>query len=64
MSLCSSDWLRLNCGDPVHALDDERHTGRVRAIFNAATVRVVWDDTGWISDLLLGDVVRVRRVRT
>lgn len=32
-----------------------RHVARIRAIF-ANTARVVWEDSGWLSDLDLGDI--------
>ena len=53
-SLCVGDWMKLNCGDIVTEVDG-RHEGRVQAIINSATIRVRWNDTGWISDFRLRD---------
>jgi hypothetical protein len=53
-------WRRLRTGDTVHETDG-RHTGRVEAINNSATVKIKWDDTGWISYVPLNDVVKVRK---
>ena len=55
-----SDWMRLNCGDRVHEIDG-RHTGTVKAILHGSYARVVWDDTGWISDIALEDIVCIGR---
>ena len=57
--VCVSDWMKLNCGDTVCAVDDPRHTGRVEAIHNSAFVKVRWHDTRWISELPLGDLRKV-----
>jgi ABC-type phosphonate transport system ATPase subunit len=51
-------WIGLNTGDRVRE-HDGRHEGRVEAILHGAYVKVKWDN-GWISDLPLGDVERVR----
>ena len=57
--LCVSDWMRLNCGDTVCAIDDPRHHGRLEAIHNSATVKVKWEGTGWISYLPMQDIRKV-----
>lgn len=54
---------QFSCGDPVHRLDDPRHTGRVRAVFNTFTIRVTWDDTRWISDEDQADLYNMRTGR-
>jgi hypothetical protein len=58
-----NDWMKLNCGDFVVERDthdqhgrDGRHVGRVEAVHHGAFVKVRWLDTGWISELRLGDV--------
>jgi hypothetical protein len=56
--VCAGDWMGLNCGDRVRERDG-RHEGRVEAIHWGTTVKVCWDN-GWISELALGDVERVR----
>lgn len=56
--LCAGDWMKLNCGDRVRE-NGGRHIGRVQAICWSRTVVVCWEGTGWVSELLLGDVVRV-----
>lgn len=53
-------WLQLQLGDLVVREDDERHTGRIRAIENSALARVVWTDTGWTSWEPLSELRRVR----
>lgn len=52
--------LDFNCGDPVHRLDDPRHIGHVRAIIGTFTIRVIWEDTGWISDEDQSDLYNMR----
>jgi hypothetical protein len=47
--MANSDWMKLNCGDPVCRKDDPRHTGRVIAIENGSSVKVKWDGSAWIS---------------
>lgn len=51
---CVGDWMQLTSGDRVTEVDG-RHEGRVQAIINSATVRVRWDDNGWISEFRLRD---------
>jgi hypothetical protein len=53
------DWMKLNCGDRVRERDG-RHVGRVQAIYWSRTVVVLWDGSGWTSELLLEEVERVR----
>lgn len=55
------DWIGLNCGDHVMTTDDERHVGRVEAIFDGVTARVRWLDNGWITDFAIADLVVVRK---
>jgi len=55
---CVGDWMKLNCGDVVRERAG-RHEGRVEAIQWGTTVTVRWEN-GWISELLLVDVERVR----
>lgn len=62
-ALTRGAWMGVSVNDTVHAKDDPRHLGKVRAIFDSVIVRVVWDDTGWISDLDLADVVVVRQLK-
>jgi hypothetical protein len=61
-SLCVGDWMKLNTGDVVTEIDG-RHEGRVQAIINSSTVRVRWNDTGWITDFQLGELVNLSRQR-
>jgi hypothetical protein len=51
--------MGLNCGDCVRERDG-RHEGRVEAINWGTTVKVRWNDTGWVSELALRDLERVR----
>jgi hypothetical protein len=51
---CVGDWMKINCGDKVTEVDG-CHEGRVQSIINSATVRVRWDDNGWISEFRLRD---------
>lgn len=57
--VCAGDWMGLSCGDGVRERDG-RHEGRVEAIYWGTSVKVRWDDTGWISDLPLRDLERVK----
>jgi hypothetical protein len=59
MSVCASDWMKLNCGDRVCAVDDPRHVGRVEAIDWSTTVKIRWEDNGFLSYLPLTDVRKV-----
>lgn len=43
MSLCVSDWMKLNCGDEICRKEDPRHVGRVVRIENSAIVHVRWE---------------------
>jgi hypothetical protein len=52
--------VKFHCGDRVCDPTDPRHTGRVTGIINTVTVRVQWDDTGWISEANATDLERVR----
>lgn len=64
MNVCVSDWVGFNCGDPVHRLDDPRHTGVVRAVLlGGFTIRVTWDDSRWISDEDRTDLYNMRTGR-
>jgi hypothetical protein len=52
MALRVSDWIGLNCGDKVCAVDDERHVGRVEAVHSGgAQVKVRWEESGFVSFL-------------
>lgn len=51
---CVGDWMKLHCGDVVTEIDG-RHEGRVEAIIHSSTVRVRWNDNGWISEFRLHD---------
>jgi hypothetical protein len=62
MSVCVGDWMGLRCGDKVRE-PEGRHTARVEAIFHGSTVKVRWDETGWISEFELGELVKVRMGR-
>jgi hypothetical protein len=55
------DWMRLSCGDLVSPKDDPRHVGRVEAIRTGYTVTVRWQDSGWISEVPLSDLTRIKR---
>lgn len=55
----ASSWMNLTCGDTVCAVDDPRHHGRIEAIANSATVKVRWNDNGFLSYLPLEDVRKV-----
>jgi hypothetical protein len=61
MSRQRGDWMRLSCGDLVSHKNDPRHVGRVEAIITGYTVKVRWQDTGWISDEPLRDLSRIKR---
>jgi hypothetical protein len=52
----TSDWMKLNWGDPVCRKDDPRHTGRVTKIENSSDVTIKWDGTGWFSAEPLADI--------
>jgi hypothetical protein len=60
-SIGIGDWMRLRCGDLVSAIDDPRHVGRVEAIFNGSSVKLRWQETGWISYLALDEIERFRK---
>jgi hypothetical protein len=59
-NVTSGDWMRLRCGDVVREIDG-RHYGRVEAIHNGSTVKIKWEDSGWISFVALDDIERFRR---
>lgn len=60
MRPCVSDWMKLNCGDRVHRLDDPKHVGRLIFIWNSAFVTIRWEETGWLEhDIPMGDVKRI-----
>jgi len=50
--------MRLRCGDRVTEREG-RHVGRVEMIEHGAWIWVRWEETGWLSRLPLGDLVRV-----
>ncbi len=56
----AGDWMKLSTGDRVRERGG-RHVGRVEAIHWSRTVRVRWEESGWVSELLLGDIERLRR---
>jgi hypothetical protein len=49
-------------GQPVFAIGDRvrekdgRHVGTVRAVLWSRTARVVWDHTGYVSDLQMAEL--------
>ncbi len=53
-------WMHLHSGYYVTRADDPRHVGRIRAVFNSATAKVVWLNTGWVSEEPLAELVRYR----
>jgi len=53
-----ADWIGFDCGDVVREIGG-RHTGRVEAIFDGATIRVRWHETGWTSDLPRDQIEKV-----
>ena len=58
-ALRTGDWMQLSTGDRVRERDG-RHTGRVEAINHGAFVVVRWHDNGWLSELPLGAVERIK----
>lgn len=54
------DWMHLNCGDTVFAVDDPRHLGRVEAIHNSAIVLVRWHDNGWLEEIALENLCQTK----
>ena len=56
--------MKLRCGDRVTERCG-RHVARVEAINNSSTIRVRWEDTGWLSEYRLrdDDLVVVQRAR-
>jgi hypothetical protein len=42
MSLCAGDWMRIRVGELHQRKDDPRHTARIEAIHNSATVKLYW----------------------
>jgi len=55
----AGDWMKLSCGDRVRERDG-RHIGRVQAIHWSRTVVIQWEDSGWLSELALNEIERVR----
>jgi len=55
----NGDWIQYHIGDLVCDLDDERHIGRVEAIWNAHLVKIRWIERGWIS---LVPISRLKKV--
>ena len=53
-------WLHLRCGDYVYSGDDFRHIGRIEAIHNSATAKVIWSESGWISYEPLSELRKVK----
>jgi len=41
---------KLRIGDQVYDIADPRHIGRLERISSDYRARVVWNDTGWITD--------------
>lgn len=66
----TGDWMKLNCGDTIREIiapkteerEEElgRHVGVVRAIHHGAFVIVKWEDSGWISQLPLASVRKIK----
>lgn len=54
------DWMRLRCGDRVIADGDARHIGRVERIRTGYDVTVTWEDSGWVTELPLHCLTKVR----
>lgn len=55
-----SDWMRLQTGDRVVQIEDERHEGRVEGITSGYYVAVRWDN-GWHSTVPLHELRRINR---
>jgi hypothetical protein len=53
-------WLHLRCGDLVYLNGDYRHVGMITAIFNSATAKVIWKESGWISYEPLAELAKVK----
>ena len=58
MSRRVGDWMRLQTGDRVVQIEDERHEGRVEAIASGYYVSVRWDN-GWYSTVPLHELRRL-----
>lgn len=56
-----SDWMKLSLGDRVRERDG-RHEGTVEAIRWGFEAKVKWDN-GWISDVQLRDLEKVKGIR-
>lgn len=63
------NWVRMKIGDHVTEVDG-RHVGRVEAIYGgllndrwsrSAVAKVKWFDTGFISEIEVGELVRVAK---
>jgi hypothetical protein len=54
----AGSWMRLNCGDRVSDIGDERHVGRLESIVQGMA-RITWDN-GWQSHLPMEQVRRVQ----
>lgn len=48
--------LPFRSSDVVRQIDDPRHVGCVRAVFNSLNVRVEWDDTLAFGRKMLSDL--------
>lgn len=48
--------LPFRIGDIVRPKCDPRHVGQVEAIIWSHSVRVRWDDSGWLSELTFAEV--------
>jgi hypothetical protein len=53
--------MPIRIGDRVALKDDPRHVGRVEAVFASRTIRVKWQDTGWVSDVEVDEIEKVQR---
>ena len=51
-------WMRLQTGDRVVQIEDERHEGRVEGIASGYYVAVRWDN-GWYSMMLIHELRRI-----
>lgn len=56
--------MRLQCGDIVYDVADPRHTGTVEGIRHSYEVKIVWDETGWVSYVPLQKLRKVQQSET
>jgi hypothetical protein len=55
--------VKFRCGDRVYCDTDPRHVGRVIGVVNTMTMRIQWDDTGWISEVDANDLTLKGKAR-